>query len=97
MIEKNYHATEMVLDKLMPRLKEAGVEVKHLQSKNVNNPNDEVRSEDVYLTDAIAMRIKLVCGKSALSVNDDVYLSLIGKEENMGKVEAIVKTCFEKI
>src|SRR4030042_1280473 len=91
-----YRGTEMRFDELMSHLRSSKIETQLLQSKTVDNPFIKTRSEDVYLIDSVAMKVKVMLGESAMSVNDSVYLSLVGKEEHVDKIEEIIKLYFSR-
>jgi hypothetical protein len=92
-----YKGTEMRFDDLMSNLRRSKIEVKLLQSKSSHTPEEDVRNENVYLVDSVAMKVKTVAAQSAMAVNDDVYISLIGKEQaRVNEIEKIVQLYFNK-
>lgn len=97
MIEtQTYKGTEFDLDELMIRLNLSKIEVNQLQSKPTNNPENDVRGEDIYLVDSIAMKVKIVAAQSAMAVNDDVYISLVGEEKTkVSDIEEMVQLYFK--
>jgi flagellar basal body rod protein FlgB len=90
-----YKGTEIKFGELMSHLKSSKIEVMLLQSKSSHIPEEDVRSEDVYLIDSVAMKVTIVAAQSAMAVNDDVYVSLVGNEKTkVGDIEKIVRLYF---
>jgi hypothetical protein len=94
-----YKGTEMRFDDLLSNLKKSNVGVVQLlQSKPTPNSYDLVINEDIYLVGSCAMKVKVASGQSAMCINDDVYVSLIGTEQSkVSEIERIVQLNFTKL
>jgi hypothetical protein len=92
----SYKGTERNFEELKSHLDRSRMAWEEVYKHENANPWHPTRESIIYLVDSVAMTVTIVDAPSAMAVNDDIYIRLIGKEQNLGKVEKIVKSHFTK-